>query len=51
MTAKQQIGRLLPLVLLVVLVIAGLRGAVAAPRCQLPRAPSAGAHRTSVLPL
>jgi Domain of unknown function (DUF4129) len=36
MTAKQQIGRLLPLVLLVVLVIAGLRGAVAAPRWNGP---------------
>jgi hypothetical protein len=31
MTARQQIARLLPLVLLVVLVIAGLRGVVAAP--------------------
>jgi hypothetical protein len=31
MTARQQIARLLPLVLLVVLVIAGLRGAVPAP--------------------
>src|ERR1700691_3216845 len=31
MTARQQIARLLPLGLLVVLVIAGLRGAVAAP--------------------
>jgi hypothetical protein len=36
MTARQQIGRLLPLVLLVVLVIAGLRGAVAAPRWNGP---------------
>jgi hypothetical protein len=32
MTARQQIARLLPLVLLVVLVIAGLRGTVSAPR-------------------
>ena len=32
MTARQQIARLLPLVLLVVLVIAGLRGMVTAPR-------------------
>ena len=31
MTARQQIARLLPLVLLIVLVIAGLRGVVAAP--------------------
>jgi hypothetical protein len=31
MTARQQIARLLPLVLLVVLVIAGLRGLVPAP--------------------
>jgi len=36
MTARQQIARLLPLVLLVVLVIAGLRGAVAAPRWDGP---------------
>jgi hypothetical protein len=36
MTARQQIARLLPLVLLVVLVIAGLRGAVAAPRWNGP---------------
>jgi hypothetical protein len=36
MTARQQIGRLLPLVLLIVLVIAGLRGAVAAPRWNGP---------------
>ena len=32
MTARQQIARLLPLVLLVILVIAGLRGEVATPR-------------------
>ncbi len=32
MTTRQQIARLLPLVLLVVLIIAGLRGAVPAPR-------------------
>ncbi|HTR90276.1 MAG TPA: DUF4129 domain-containing protein [Trebonia sp.] len=32
MTTRQQIARLLPLVLLVVLIIAGLRGAVSAPR-------------------
>jgi hypothetical protein len=32
MTTRQQIGRLLPLVLLVVLTVAGLRGAVPAPR-------------------
>jgi hypothetical protein len=32
MTARQQIARLLPLVLLIVLVIAGLRGTVSAPR-------------------
>jgi len=31
MTARQQIARLLPLALLVVLVIVGLRGAVPAP--------------------
>jgi Domain of unknown function (DUF4129) len=36
MTARQQIGRLLPLVLLIALVIAGLRGAVAAPRWNGP---------------
>ena len=36
MTARQQIARLLPLVLLVVLVIAGLRGAVPAPRWNGP---------------
>jgi hypothetical protein len=36
MTARQQIARLLPLVLLVVLVIAGLRGAVSAPRWDGP---------------
>jgi hypothetical protein len=36
MTARQQIGRLLPLVLLIILVIAGLRGAVAAPRWNGP---------------
>jgi len=32
MTARQQVARLLPLVLLVVLVVAGLRGAVSPPR-------------------
>lgn len=36
MTARQQIARLLPLVLLVVLVIAGLRGVVSAPRWDGP---------------
>jgi hypothetical protein len=36
MTARQQIARLLPLVLLIVLAIAGLRGAVAAPRWNGP---------------
>ena len=36
MTARQQIARLLPLVLLVVLVLAGLRGVVAAPRWNGP---------------
>jgi hypothetical protein len=36
MTARQQIARLLPLVLLVVLVIAGLRGAVPSPRWNGP---------------
>jgi hypothetical protein len=36
MTARQQMARLLPLVLLVVLVIAGLRGAVPAPRWNGP---------------
>ena len=36
MTARQQIARLLPLALLVVLVIAGLRGAVAVPRWNGP---------------
>ena len=36
MTARQQLARLLPLVLLVVLVIAGLRGAVSAPRWDGP---------------
>jgi hypothetical protein len=36
MTARQQIARLLPLVLLVVLVVAGLRGAVPAPRWNGP---------------
>ena len=36
MTARQQIARLLPLVLLVVLVLAGLRGAVPAPRWNGP---------------
>src|ERR1700744_2914967 len=36
MTARQQIARLLPLVLLIVLVIVGLRGAVPAPRWDGP---------------
>jgi len=36
MTARQQIARLLPLVLLVILVAAGLRGTVAAPRWNGP---------------
>jgi len=36
MTGRQQIVRLLPLVLLVVLVIVGLRGAVPAPRWDGP---------------
>jgi hypothetical protein len=36
MTARQQIARLLPVVLLVVLVIAGLRGLVSAPRWDGP---------------
>jgi hypothetical protein len=36
MTARQQIARLLPLVLLVILVIAGLRGEVSAPRWNGP---------------
>src|ERR1700761_5053992 len=36
MTARQQIVRLLPLVLLIVLVIAGLRGVVPAPRWNGP---------------
>jgi len=36
MTARQQIARLLPLVLLVVLVVAGLRGTVSAPRWNGP---------------
>ena len=36
MTARQQIARMLPLVLLIVLVIAGLRGAVPAPRWNGP---------------
>src|ERR1700728_2182166 len=36
MTARQQIARLLPLVLLVILIVAGLRGAVAAPRWNGP---------------
>jgi hypothetical protein len=36
MTARQQIARLLPLVLLIILAIAGLRGAVAAPRWNGP---------------
>src|ERR1700722_1485227 len=36
MTARQQIARLLPLVLLVVLVIAGLRGVVPSPRWDGP---------------
>jgi Domain of unknown function (DUF4129) len=36
MTARQQIARLLPLVLLVVLVLIGLRGAVSAPRWNGP---------------
>jgi len=36
MTARQQLARLLPLVLLVVLVIAGLRGVVSAPRWDGP---------------
>jgi hypothetical protein len=36
MTARQQIARLLPLVLLLVLVIAGLRGVVTAPRWDGP---------------
>ena len=36
MTARQQIARLLPLVLLVILVVAGLRGEVAAPHWNGP---------------
>src|SRR5271170_5339914 len=36
MTARQQIARLLPLVLLVILVAAGLRGEVTAPRWNGP---------------
>ena len=36
MTARQQIARLLPLVLLVILVVAGLRGEVSAPRWNGP---------------
>src|ERR1700760_1029759 len=36
MTARQQLVRLLPLVLLIVLVIAGLRGVVPAPRWNGP---------------
>jgi hypothetical protein len=36
MTARQQLARLLPLVLLIVLAIAGLRGTVAAPRWNGP---------------
>ena len=36
MTARQQLARLLPLALLVVLAVAGLRGAVAAPRWDGP---------------
>src|ERR1700677_5281125 len=36
MTARQQIARLLPLVLLVILVAAGLRGEVASPRWDGP---------------
>ena len=36
MTARQQIARLLPLVLLVILVAAGLRGDVLAPRWNGP---------------
>ena len=36
MTARQQLARLVPLVLLVVLVVAGLRGRVAAPRWDGP---------------
>ena len=36
MTARQQIARLLPLVLLVILVAAGLRGEVSAPRWNGP---------------
>ncbi|HEX4290697.1 MAG TPA: DUF4129 domain-containing protein [Trebonia sp.] len=36
MTARQQIGRLLPLALLVILVVAGLRGEVSAPRWNGP---------------
>src|ERR1700761_2313444 len=36
MTARQQLARVLPLVLLVILVIAGLRGVVPAPRWSGP---------------
>src|ERR1700728_2893914 len=36
MTARQQVARVLPLVLLVVLVVAGLRGTVPAPRWNGP---------------
>jgi Domain of unknown function (DUF4129) len=36
MTARQQIARLLPLVLLIILVVAGLRGEVSAPRWNGP---------------
>src|ERR1700685_3055036 len=36
MTARQQIARLLPLVLLVILIVAGLRGEVSVPRWNGP---------------
>ena len=36
MTARQQMARLLPLVLLIILVVAGLRGEVSAPRWNGP---------------
>ena len=50
MTARQQIARVLPLVLLVVLVIAGLRGVVPAPRWNGPLKADGEAERSPLKP-
>ena len=50
MTARQQLARLLPLALLAVLVFAGLRGAVPAPRWNGPLRADGVAHRVTLRP-